>query len=119
MNLKSFFETIKNAKVEKESLTLKVIKEKAKLFKVNILIGSLQTLQFRNNIKKLYNRSFLINSNGKIICRYNKIHMFDANISKSQVYNESKIYQSGKLAKIGEIYVNGQYYKNCRKKGRS
>ena len=37
--------------------------------------------------------------------------MFDANISKSQVYNESKIYQSGKLAKIGEIYVNGQYYK--------
>ena len=68
---KNHKETIKNAKVEKESLTLKVIKEKAKIFKVNILIGSLQTLQFRNNLKKLYNRSFLINSNGKIICRYN------------------------------------------------
>ena len=43
--------------------------------------------------KKLFNRSFLINSKGKIICKYDKIHMYDVKLSKNQSYQESKTYE--------------------------
>ena len=61
--------------------------------------------------KKLFNRSFLINKKGKIICKYDKIHMYDVKISKNQSYQESKTYESGESAKIAKIKINGKYYK--------
>ena len=87
-------ETIINASFEKNSFTLKTIKETAKTLNVNILIGSLQTLEYKKFKKKLFNRSFLINRKGEIICKYDKIHMYDVKISKYQSYPESKIYES-------------------------
>ena len=38
----------------------------------------------------------MINSSGKIVCKYDKIHMFDVNISKDESYQESKIFTKGK-----------------------
>ena len=108
---KSSSETFKNAKDEKNSLTLRIIREKAKQLDINILIGSLQTLDLKKSIQKVFNRSFLINNKGKIICKYDKIHMFDVKISKTNTYQESKTYESGNSAKIGKIKVNGKYYK--------
>ena len=104
-------DTVLNASFERNSFSLKIIKEIAKNFDVNILIGSLQTLEYKMLTKKLFNRSFLINRKGKVICKYDKIHMYDVKISKQQSYHESKTYESGQSAKIAKLKVNGKYYK--------
>ena len=104
-------ETMINASFETDNLSLKVLKEIAKDLDVNILIGSLQTLEYKMLTKKLFNRSFLINTKGKVICKYDKIHMYDVKITKNQSYQESKTYESGKSAKIAKLKVNGKYYK--------
>ena len=104
-------DTMMNASFERNSFSLKMIKKIAKNLDVNILIGSLQTLEYKMLTKNLYNRSFLINRKGKVICKYDKIHMYDVKISKQQSYQESKTYESGKSAKIAKLKVNGKYYK--------
>ena len=104
-------ETINNASFERNSFSLKTIKETAKALNVNILIGSLQTLDYKMSKKKLFNRSFLINRKGEIVCKYDKIHMYDVKISKYQSYNESKTYESGDSAKIARLKINGKYFK--------
>ena len=104
-------DTMMNASFERNSFSLKMIKEIAKKLDVNILIGSLQTLEYEMLTKKLFNRSFLINRKGKVICKYDKIHMYDVKISKQQSYQESKTYESGQSAKIAKLKVNGKYYK--------
>ena len=104
-------DTIMNASFERNSFSLKIIKKIAKNLDVNILIGSLQTLEYKMFTKKLFNRSFLINRKGKVICKYDKIHMYDVKISKQQSYQESKTYESGQSAKIAKLKVNGKYYK--------
>ena len=104
-------DTMMNASFEKNSFSLRIIKEIAKNLDVNILIGSLQTLEYKILTKKLYNRSFLIDRKGKVICKYDKIHMYDVKISKQQSYQESKTYESGQSAKIAKLKVNGKYYK--------
>ena len=104
-------DTMMNASFERNSFSLMKIKEIAKNLDVNILIGSLQTLEYKMSTKKLFNRSFLINRKGKVICKYDKIHMYDVKISKQQSYQESKTYESGQSAKIAKLKVNGKYYK--------
>ena len=104
-------ETMINASFEKDSFSLKLIQETAKKLNINILIGSLQTLEYKLSKKKLFNRSFLINRKGDVICKYDKIHMYDVNISKCQSYKESKTYESGNSAKIAKLKVNGKYFK--------
>ena len=103
--------TLINASFEKNSFSLKTMKETAKTLNINILIGSLQTLEYRMLKRKLFNRSFLINRKGEIICKYDKIHMYDVKISKHQSYQESKTYESGDSAKIAKLNINGKYYK--------
>ena len=103
--------TMMNASFERNSFSLKMIKEIAKNLDVNILIGSLQTLEYKMLKKKLFNRSFLINRRGEVICKYDKIHLYDVKISKQQYYQESKTYESGETAKIAKLKVNGKYYK--------
>jgi predicted amidohydrolase len=69
------------------------IRKIAKQYKKWILIGS-ATIKEKNKIK---NRSILIDSKGKIHTYYDKIHMYDATLSKKEKYFESKIFTSGKL----------------------
>ena len=104
-------QTLINASFEKNSFSLKTMKEISKTLNINILIGSLQTLEYKMSKRKLFNRSFLINRKGEIICKYDKIHMYDVKISKYQSYQESKTYESGDSAKIAKLNINGKYYK--------
>ena len=46
--------------------------------------------------EKFVNRSILVNPNGRIIARYDKIHMFDAIIDRKETYRESKKFMPGK-----------------------
>ena len=73
---------------------IKTAKLYAKENNLNINIGSL--LLKKKNKKKLVNRSIFINSKGSIIKRYDKIHMFDVNISKKETHRESKTFQAGR-----------------------
>jgi len=82
-----------------EDVYLKKIKKLAKLYKKWILIGSI----IIKDKKKLFNRSILINSNGKIEKIYNKIHMYDAKLSKKEYYFESKLFTPGKTLKIAKL----------------
>ena len=68
------------------------IRDLAKKYKKWILIGSL-ILKIGKN--KLVNRSILISSKGKIKCYYDKIHMYDAKLSKKEKYFESKTFLAG------------------------
>ena len=75
------------------------IRQLAKKYKKWILIGSL----IIKNKKKLFNRSVLINDKGKIKTFYDKIHMYDAKLSKSEKYSESKTFKAGKNIKVAEL----------------
>jgi predicted amidohydrolase len=51
---------------------------------------------------KLANRSYLFSPDGEIAARYNKIHMFDADLG-DEVYRESAHYRAGKCAVAAEL----------------
>ena len=76
------------------------VKELAKKYKKWILIGS---LILKINKNKLVNRSILISSKGKIKCYYDKIHMYDAKLSKNEKYFESKLFKSGNKIKLAKL----------------
>ena len=75
------------------------VKRLAKKYKKWILIGSL----IIRNKKKLLNRSVLIDDKGKIKIFYDKIHMYDAKLSKTEKYFESKTFKAGKSIKVVKL----------------
>ena len=75
------------------------IKKLAKKYKKWILIGSL----IIKDKKKLLNRSVLINNKGVIKTFYDKIHMYDAKLSKYEKYFESKTFKAGKNIKVVKL----------------
>ena len=85
--------------VEEEDITLASLTKAAKNKALNILVGSL-ALKHKKSGHKLINRSFFIDSSGKILARYDKLHMFDACVSDSEKYNESSRFEAGKKAKV-------------------
>lgn len=56
---------------------------------------------------KLANRSFMINSDGDIIARYDKIHLFDVTLENGEKYFESHNYQAGERVVVAKTrWVN-------------
>ena len=49
------------------------------------------------------NRSYLIDPNGRITARYDKIHMFDVDLGNGHVYHESESYAPGEQAVIADL----------------
>ena len=76
------------------------IKKLAKFYKKWILIGSL-IIKIKKN--KLVNRSVLVNPKGLIVSYYDKIHMYDAKLSKKEFYFESKTFSAGKKTKVVQL----------------
>ncbi len=52
---------------------------------------------------KIANRGFLIGPDGDIICRYDKIHMFDVDLDNGESWRESAAYQPGSEARIASL----------------
>jgi len=92
-------ELIKSATLMQKDYYLSGIKKLAKQYRKWILIGSL-IIKEKNKIK---NRSVLINPKGKIEIYYDKIHMYDAILSKKEKYFESKIFLPGKKYKVTNL----------------
>jgi len=86
--------------VESEDPILRLVKKVAFENNVWILMGSL-AIKINETIRNLYiNRSFLIGPNGKVVARYDKIHMFDINLSDKISFKESKYFRPGSKAII-------------------
>ncbi len=89
---------------EENKETLLKLQETAKKNKIFLCTGSIA----EKNGNKIFNRSYLINPDGKIIHEYSKSHLFDVNLPGLKV-QESKIITPGNslsivstgLAKIG------------------
>lgn len=86
---------------EAEDLTLAALRAEAKALGVWLLIGSLG-LVTSDADGRFANRSFLIAPDGRIVARYDKIHMFDVNVSATEVYRESEGYRPGDKAVLAE-----------------
>lgn len=65
--------------------------------KVWIMIGSIAVTAEGG---KIFNRGFVLDCSGKIISRYDKIHMFDIQLSPDQVIRESAFVTPGSEASI-------------------
>ena len=91
---------LKICKSMREDFYLNGIKKLANKYKKWILIGSLIIKVTKN---KLVNRSVLVDKNGKIRTYYDKVHMYDATLSKREKYFESKIFRAGKKIKSSNL----------------
>ncbi len=52
---------------------------------------------------KIANRGFLIGPDGDIICRYDKIHMFDVDLDNGESWRESATYEPGTKAVVTTV----------------
>lgn len=81
--------------------TLAALREFAAKQGVWVLIGSL-ALKTEDADGRFANRSFLIDASGEIAAWYDKIHMFDVQVSVAETYRESKGYRPGDRAVLAD-----------------
>jgi predicted amidohydrolase len=79
--------------------TLAALRAEAAAAGVWLLIGSL-ALKTTAADGRFANRSFLIAPDGGIAARYDKIHMFDVDVSATESYRESEGYRPGAVAVV-------------------
>lgn len=82
---------------EADDITLAALRAEAKAAGVWLLIGSLG-LKTGDADKRFANRSFMIGPDGGIVAQYDKIHMFDVQISETETWRESEGYRPGDRA---------------------
>lgn len=86
---------------EEDDETLAALRKEAKAAGIWLLIGSLGLLTHDAD-GRFANRSFLVAPDGTVAARYDKIHMFDVNVSATEVYRESEGYRPGTRAVVAE-----------------
>ncbi|MBR9761969.1 MAG: carbon-nitrogen hydrolase family protein [Rhodobacteraceae bacterium] len=84
---------------EDEDETLKALRAQAADLGIWLLIGSLG-LKTGDADGRFANRSFLISPGGDIAAWYDKIHMFDVQVSAHETYRESDGYRPGDRAVV-------------------
>jgi deaminated glutathione amidase len=80
---------------EESDASLATFRELARRLGVFVHIGS---LAIKLSSDKAANRSFLLDRDGEIVARYDKIHMFDVDIGEGESYRESRSYRPGEIA---------------------
>jgi predicted amidohydrolase len=83
--------------LEDDDPTLAGLREAARHHGIWLLIGSL-ALKTRDPDGRFANRSFLIGPDGGIVARYDKIHMFDVEVSEAETFRESAAFRPGDAA---------------------
>ena len=78
---------------EETSQSLKLFCALAQKYQVTLSAGSLMMRAEQD--ERAANRSYLISPEGQIIARYNKIHMFDADVGDGKNYRESEHFKAG------------------------
>jgi predicted amidohydrolase len=79
---------------------IKFFHDEARRAKAWILAGSIPVNVGED---RLANRSYLFDPKGEIAARYDKIHLFDADVSDSEHYKESRNYRPGDQAVTADL----------------
>jgi deaminated glutathione amidase len=80
---------------EEQDASLAAFRETARAHRLWLHVGS---LALKVSPDKAVNRSFLIDPQGEITARYDKIHMFDVDLAGGESYRESRSYRAGEAA---------------------
>ena len=72
----------------------------AKELGVYLLIGSLAILKSEG---RAANRSYVFGPDGRIVEKYDKIHLFDVSVSPSETWKESAVYDRGDMAVTANV----------------
>ncbi len=75
-------------------------RELARELGIHLHVGS---MAIRLPDDHIANRSFVIAPNGAIVARYDKIHMFDVDLSGGESYRESATYRAGDTAVVADL----------------
>ena len=89
-----------NLRSEDEDQVLAECQESARRYHIWLHLGSLAVLVEGG---KVANRGFVIDREGQIRARYDKIHLFDVDLPTGETWRESSVYSHGKDA----VLVNG------------
>lgn len=90
----------KNLRREENDPVLAAAGEAAKRNRIWLSIGSLAVLAEDG---KVANRSYVVDREGEIRARYDKIHLFDVDLPTGESWRESNVYSAGQ----GVVLVNG------------
>ena len=90
----------KNIKAEDEDIVLAACRDAARQHHIWLDVGSLAV---RVDNGKVANRGFVIDREGRIRARYDKMHLFDVDLPTGESWRESNVYSAGE----GVVLVNG------------
>jgi predicted amidohydrolase len=85
---------------EEHDTSLATLRELTRKLGIYVHIGS---LAIKAGPDRAANRAFLIDPRGEIVARYDKIHMFDVDLSDGESYRESRTYRAGELAVLSDL----------------
>jgi len=85
---------------EEDDKSLARLRELARELGIFIHIGSLGV---KVSPERAANRSFLIDRQGEIAARYDKIHMFDVDLANGESYRESRNFRPGEHAVVADL----------------
>jgi predicted amidohydrolase len=91
---------LKKALPEGEDPGLAAFRAAARDLGVWVLVGSL--LLKEKGAARVANRSLLLDDRGEIVARYDKVHMFDVDLTSGESYRESATVQPGDRAVVAE-----------------
>jgi len=80
--------------------SLAAFRELARRHAIHLHVGSL-AIKLAGD--RAANRSFLIDRDGEIVARYDKIHMFDVDLANGESYRESRNFRPGELAVAADL----------------
>ncbi|NDW44520.1 carbon-nitrogen hydrolase family protein [Ruegeria sp. PrR005] len=86
---------------EEDDITLAGLRAQAAELGIWLLIGSLG-IRTHDPDGRFANRSFMIGPQGQIVARYDKIHMFDVQVTETETFRESANYRPGQRAVLAE-----------------
>jgi deaminated glutathione amidase len=81
-----------NVRIEEEDEVLAAVREAARERRLWVHLGS---LALKADGDRLVNRGFVIDSDGEIRARYDKIHLFDVDLPTGESWRESATYDAG------------------------
>jgi deaminated glutathione amidase len=87
--------------LEQDDPTLAGLRDAAAKHGLWLTIGSL-ALKTQDPDGRFANRQFLIDPSGDIVARYDKIHMFDVDVTAEETYRESDGYRPGSRASVAD-----------------
>ena len=85
---------------EESDASLAAFRTLARQLGIHLHIGS---LAIKISPDRAVNRSFLIDPQGQVVARYDKIHMFDVDLAGGESYRESRSYRPGELAVVADL----------------